>query len=420
MLNQSSFGNKFKVTTWGESHGKALGCVIDGCPAGLPLSEEMIQAFLDRRKPGQSRFTTARSESDQVQILSGVFEGKTTGMPISLAVFNTDQRSRDYSNIAETYRPGHADYTFDQKYGFRDYRGGGRSSGRETIGRVAAGAVASGILSELGIQITAYTRSIGPVAISSFDAQEIANNPLYMPDSAASAKAQKYLDDCIASQDSAGGVIECRVNGMPAGIGDPVFGKLDAALSAAIMSIGAVKAVEIGDGINVSTSNGSENNDKFSLEGRSTFDDTFSSEGRSTIDDLFSSEGRPTIDDTFSSIDPSVKASSAAEYASIGPSHHSRIVKETNHAGGILGGISDGDEIILRAHIKPTPSISQPQHTVTKDGKETNLTIHGRHDPVIVPRAVVVVESMVAITLVDALFSNMSSRMDRIKEFYTI
>ena len=408
MLNQSSFGNKFKVTTWGESHGKALGCVIDGCPAGLPLSEEMIQIFLDRRKPGQSRFTTARSESDQVQILSGVFEGKTTGTPISLAVFNTDQRSRDYSNIAETYRPGHADYTFDQKYGFRDYRGGGRSSGRETIGRVAAGAVASAILSELEIQITAFTRSIGPVTISSFDLQEITNNPLYMPDSAASAKAQKYLDDCIASQDSAGGVIECRVNGLPAGVGDPVFGKLDAALSAAIMSIGAVKAVEIGDGINVSTSNGSVNNDKFS------------SAGRSTIEDSFSSAGKTTIDDTFSSIDPSVKASSAAEYASIGPSHHSRIVKETNHAGGILGGISDGDEIILRAHIKPTPSISQPQHTVTKDGKETNLTIHGRHDPVIVPRAVVVVESMVAITLVDALFSNMSSRMDRIKEFYTI
>ena len=408
MLNQSSFGNKFKVTTWGESHGKALGCVIDGCPAGLPLSEEMIQAFLDRRKPGQSRFTTARSEADQVQILSGVFEGITTGTPISLAVFNTDQRSRDYSNIAETYRPGHADYTFDQKYGFRDYRGGGRSSGRETIGRVAAGAVASAILSELGIQITAYTRSIGPVTISSFDPQEIANNPLYMPDSAASAKAQKYLDDCIASQDSAGGVIECRVNGMPAGVGDPVFGKLDAALSAAIMSIGAVKAVEIGDGINVSTSNGSDNNDKFS------------SAGRPTIDDSFSSAGRSTIDDSFSSIDPSVKASSATEYTSIGSSHHSRIVKETNHSGGILGGISDGDEIILRAHIKPTPSISQPQHTVTKDGKETILTIHGRHDPVIVPRAVVVVESMVAITLVDALFSNMSSRMDRIKEFYTI
>lgn len=420
MLNQSSFGNKFKVTTWGESHGKALGCVIDGCPAGLPFSEEMIQIFLDRRKPGQSRFTTPRSESDQVQILSGVFEGKTTGTPISLAVFNTDQRSRDYSNIAETYRPGHADYTFDQKYGFRDYRGGGRSSGRETIGRVAAGAVASAILSELGIQITAFTRSIGPVTISSFDPQEIANNPLYMPDSAASVKAQAYLDDCIASQDSAGGVIECRVNGVPAGVGDPVFGKLDAALSAAIMSIGAVKAVEIGDGINVSTSNGSVNNDKFSSEGRSTINDAFSSEGRSTIDDLFSSVGRSTIDDTFSSTDPSVKASSATEYTSIGSSHHSRIVKETNHAGGILGGISDGDEIILRAHIKPTPSISQPQHTVTKDGKETILTIHGRHDPVIVPRAVVVVESMVAITLVDALFSNMSSRMDRIKEFYTI
>ena len=206
-MSQSSFGNKFKVTTWGESHGKALGAVVDGCPAGLSLCEEDIQVFLDRRKPGQSKYTTARKEGDLVEILSGVFEGKTTGTPISLMVRNTDQRSRDYGNIAYSYRPGHADYTFDQKYGFRDYRGGGRSSGRETIGRVAAGAIASKILSELGISICTYTRSIGPVEITTFDKEEINNNAFYMPDALTAAKAGEYLEECMKNQDSAGGVI---------------------------------------------------------------------------------------------------------------------------------------------------------------------------------------------------------------------
>ena len=362
-MSQSSFGNKFKVTTWGESHGKALGAVIDGCPAGLPLCEEDIQKFLDRRKPGQSRYTTARKEGDLVEILSGVFEGKTTGTPISLMVRNTDQRSRDYGNIAYSYRPGHADYTFDQKYGFRDYRGGGRSSGRETIGRVAAGAIASKILGELGISICTYTRSIGPVEIASFNKEEIHQNAFYMPDAQAAVKAGEYLEECMKNQDSAGGVIECRINGVPAGIGDPVFGKLDAAFAQALMSIGAVKAVEIGDGVKVSTMKGSENNDGFHME-------------------------------------------------------NGRIVKTTNHSGGILGGISDGGEILLRAHIKPTPSIAQPQQTVTTTGENTSIEIKGRHDPVIVPRAVVVVESMAAITLVDAMFSNMSARMDYVKDFY--
>lgn len=220
-MSQSSFGNKFKVTTWGESHGKALGAVVDGCPAGLPLCEEDIQVFLDRRKPGQSRYTTARKEGDLVEILSGVFEGKTTGTPISLMVRNTDQRSRDYGNIAYSYRPGHADYTFDQKYGFRDYRGGGRSSGRETIGRVAAGAIASKILSELNISLCTYTKSIGPVQIDTFDPEEINNNSFYMPDAKAATQAGEYLEQCMKNQDSAGGVIECRINGVPAGLGDP-------------------------------------------------------------------------------------------------------------------------------------------------------------------------------------------------------
>ena len=363
IMSQSSFGNKFKVTTWGESHGKALGAVVDGCPAGLSLCEEDIQVFLDRRKPGQSRYTTARKEGDLVEILSGVFEGKTTGTPISLMVRNTDQRSRDYGNIAYSYRPGHADYTFDQKYGFRDYRGGGRSSGRETIGRVAAGAIASKILGELGISICTYTKSIGPVEIASFDKEEINNNAFYMPDAQAAAKAGEYLEECMKNQDSAGGVIECRITGTPAGLGDPVFDKLSALLAHALMSIGAVKAVEIGDGIGVTSLNGSTDNDGFTIK-------------------------------------------------------DGEIAKTSNHAGGIMGGISDGSEIILRTHIKPTPSISQPQQTVTKDKEPLSLEIHGRHDPVIVPRAVVVVESMAAITLADALFTNMSARMDKVRDFY--
>ena len=359
----STFGNLFKITTWGESHGKGIGVVIDGCPAGLPLCEEDIQTYLDRRKPGQSRFTTMRKEADRVEILSGVFEGKTTGTPISLMVKNTDQRSHDYSEIANYYRPGHADRNYDIKYGFRDYRGGGRSSGRETIGRVAAGAIASKILSELGISICTYTKSIGPVEITTFDKEEINNNAFYMPDALTAAKVGEYLEECMKNQDSAGGVIECRISGTPAGLGDPVFDKLNAVLAHALMSIGAVKAVEVGDGIAVTSLKGSTDNDGFTVK-------------------------------------------------------DGEIVKTSNHAGGIMGGISDGSEIILRVHIKPTPSISQPQQTVTKDKEPLSMEIHGRHDPVIVPRAVVVVESMAAITLADALFANMSSQMDKVRDFY--
>ena len=362
-MNKSSFGTNFTVTTWGESHGKALGAVVDGCPAGLSLCEEDIQKFLDRRKPGQSRYTTARKEGDLVEILSGVFEGKTTGTPISLMVQNTDQRSRDYGNIAYSYRPGHADYTFDAKYGFRDYLGVGRSYGRETIGRVASGAVASKILNSLGITFCTYTKSIGPVSISKFDPEEINNNAFYMPDADAAEKAGAYLEECMKNQDSAGGVIECRISGVPAGLGNPVFEKLDAMLAQAVMSVGAVKAVEIGDGTEAATSKGSSNNDGFHMK-------------------------------------------------------DGQIIKTSNHAGGIMGGISDGSEIILRAYIKPTPSISQPQETVTCQGENISLEIHGRHDPVIVPRAVVVVESMCALTITDALFANMTSRMDCIQEFY--
>lgn len=359
----STFGETFRISTWGESHGAALGVVIDGVPAGLTLDLAHIQQFMDRRKPGQSKFTTARNEADAIEILSGVFEGKTTGTPISMMVRNADQHSKDYSDIAEVFRPGHADYTFWEKYGIRDYRGGGRSSGRETIGRVAAGAIAVQILEELGITICAYTKSIGPVEIEQFDATEIHKNPLAMPDANAAKKAQEYLENCIHKQDSSGGVIECRVQGMPVGIGEPVFDKLDATLAKAMLSIGAVKGFEIGDGFLAATATGSTNNDAFVIQ------------------------------------DEQVK-------------------KQTNHSGGVLGGMSDGDEIVFRVAVKPTPSISQAQQTVDLHGKERQIEIHGRHDPVIVPRAVVVVESMAAITLVDALFANMSARMDAIVDFY--
>lgn len=362
----SSFGTIFRITTWGESHGPAVGVTVDGCPAGIELSEELIQPFMDRRKPGRSRFATKRSESDTVRILSGVFEGKTTGTPITMLVQNSDHRSADYSDIADCFRPGHADFGFQQKYGFRDYRGGGRSSGRETAGRVAAGAVASAFLKELGISVLAYTRSIGPVEMEIFDPEEIFRNELYMPDAEKAAEAARYLEECMKNGDSSGGVIECVVKGLKPGIGEPVFDKLDACLGKALFSIGAVKGVEIGDGFAAARSTGSFNNDAFTTD----------------------SEGN--------------------------------IITATNHAGGILGGISSGNDIIIRAAVKPTPSISVPQRTVNTRGEEVGLTIRGRHDPVIVPRAVVVAESMAAVTLADAILMNLGSRMENVRKIWDL
>lgn len=379
----SSFGKIFKITTWGESHGTGIGVVIDGCPAGIPLCEETIQAYLNRRKPGQTRYSTPRKENDTVILQSGVFEGRTTGTPISLAVMNESQRSSDYSEIASYYRPGHADFTFDAKYGFRDYRGGGRSSGRETIGRVAAGAVAAAFLQSLGIQVFSYTKSIGPLScaddildsitghsplsgeegfLSACEARDA--SPLYMPDKSLSDRAEEYLLTAMQETDSVGGIIECIVSGVPAGLGDPVFDKLDADLAKAVFSIGAVKGFEIGDGFAAAKARGSENNDAF-----------------------------------------------------IG-TRDGRACKATNHAGGILGGISDGTDIIMRAAIKPTPSIFREQQTIRRDGSPITVKIKGRHDPIIVPRAVVVVEAMAALTVADALLINMTSRMDRIRDFY--
>lgn len=365
-MSGSIYGNLFRISTWGESHGKGIGVVVDGCPAGLNLEESIIQNYLDRRKPGQTKYSTPRKESDKVEILSGTFENITTGTPISMMVLNQDQHSGDYSDIANYYRPGHADYTYTEKYGLRDYRGGGRSSGRETIGRVAAGAVASQILKKLGIHILAYTKSIGDITIeySRCDKNNVLLSPLYMPDLDASNLAEDYLLNMMKEQDSVGGIIECIITGMPVGIGEPNFDKLDANLAKAIMSIGAVKGVEIGDGFQVTTLLGSQNNDGWHYDDKQN------------------------------------------------------ISKNSNHAGGILGGMSDGSEIVLRAAIKPTPSISRTQQTVNDKKENIEINIKGRHDPIIVPRAVVVVESMIAITLVDLLFSNMTSRIDKIIGFY--
>ncbi len=362
----SILGEIFRVSTWGESHGAGLGVVVDGCPAGISLCEEDIQDYLDRRKPGETKYATPRREGDKVTIMSGVFEGMTTGTPISMMVLNTSQKSKDYSEIAGFYRPGHADYTFDAKYGFRDYRGGGRSSGRETIGRVAAGAIAAKILEQMGIHIVTYVKQIGPCVCRDghMRPENIEKSPLRMPDLERSVEAEDYLAEKMKEHDSVGGMIECVVCGMPAGVGEPVFGKLDALLAGNIFSIGAVKGVEIGAGFSVASKSGSENNDEF-----------------------------------YMAADGSVK-------------------KKTNFAGGILGGISDGDDIVIRVAVKPTPSIFRTQKTVNKQGEEIAVQIKGRHDPVIMPRAVVVVEAMAALTIVDRMFVGMSSRMDKIQEFY--
>lgn len=364
-MSGSSIGKLFSVTTWGESHGSAVGVTIDGCPANLLLSESQIQQYLNRRRPGQSEFTTSRKETDHAELLSGVFQGKTTGTPLSFIIRNTDHHSKDYNELSAVFRPGHGDYTYQAKYGIRDYRGGGRSSGRETVGRVAAGAVAVLLLKELGVTLTAFTKAIGPIDIPTekYFFKEISNNLLYMPNTDYADKAKTYLQEVRQKGDSCGGVIECIVEGMPTGVGEPVFDKLDARLAAAVMSIGGVKSVEFGDGIKAAGSLGSQNNDQFTAR-------------------------------------------------------DNQIQKESNHSGGVLAGISDGSPLIVRVGVKPTPSIAVPQNTVTNEGKMCTLSTHGRHDPVIVPRAVVVVEAMVAITLVDLLLQNMGSRLDYLKQIY--
>ncbi|MFS2110001.1 chorismate synthase [Sphingomonas sp. Sphisp140] len=346
-MSFNTFGRVFRFTTWGESHGPALGAVVDGCPPGLSLSEGDIQPFLDKRRPGQSRFTTQRQEPDQVRILSGVFEGRTTGTPIALHIDNVDQRSKDYSEVAKAYRPGHADYAYDAKYGFRDYRGGGRSSARETAARVAAGAVARLVIPE--VTILAWVEAIGGDAIdyANFDAAEIGNNPFFCPDAEAAKRWEALVDGARKSGSSLGAVIACEATGVPAGWGAPLYAKLDSELAAACMSINAVKGVEIGDGFAAAALTGEQNADAM----------------------------RP------------------------GPDGKPHFL--ANHAGGIAGGISTGQPVRVRVAFKPTSSILTPVETVTREGEATEILTRGRHDPCVGIRGVPVVEAMVALVLAD-------------------
>jgi len=351
-MSVNSFGRIFVVTTWGESHGPALGATVDGCPPGISLSESMIQPWLDRRAPGRSKLTTQRQEADQVRILSGVFEGKTTGTPIQLMIENTDQRSRDYGDIAERFRPGHADITYWQKYGIRDYRGGGRSSARETAARVAAGGVARAVLSQLAqpLRITGYMVQMGEKIAdrSRFDLAEIDRNDFFLPDAAAVTEWTDYLTGIRKDQDSVGAMVEVLIQGAPVGLGAPVYAKLDTDLAAAMMSINAVKGVEIGEGMAAAGLKGTENADEIRM----------------------------------------------------GPDGP---VYLSNHAGGILGGISTGQDITLRLAVKPTSSILTPRRSITTRGEEVDVITKGRHDPCVGIRAVPVAEAMAACVMLDHL-----------------
>ena len=347
-MSGSSFGDIFKVSTFGESHGPAIGVVIDGCPPNLDISEADIQKELDKRRPGQSSVTTPRKESDQVEILSGVFDGKTTGAPIALLIRNQNQKSKDYSNIKDLFRPGHADYTFHEKYGIRDYRGGGRSSGRETACRVAAGAIAKKYLAQHGISITAYTKQVGDIISKDVDFDYIEQNTVRTACKQTATKMIEKIEAVRKEGDSIGGSIEAIVTGCPAGLGDPVFDKMEAMLAHALLSIGTIKGVEFGEGFNAITKLGSENNDEFEMD-------------------------------------------------------NGNVSTKSNNAGGILGGITNGQDIVLRVAVKPPSSITKNQKTVTKEGEETDVQVFGRHDPCICPRAVPVVESMISLTVIDRL-----------------
>ena len=351
-MSLNTFGHLFRVTTWGESHGPAIGCTVDGCPPGLALSEADVQPWLDRRRPGTSKFTTQRQEADQVRVLSGVFEGRTTGTPIQLLIENTDQRSKDYGDIAQSFRPGHADITYHQKYGHRDYRGGGRSSARETACRVAAGAVARVVLAALvpGLRVTGYMVQMGPRGIDRgrFDPGAVEENPFWCPDPVAAEDWAEYLDRLRKSGNSVGAVIEVVAEGVPAGLGAPLYGKLDSDLAAAMMSINAVKAVEIGDGMAAAALTGVDNADEIRM-----------------------GPGGP-------------------EFLS-------------NHAGGILGGISSGQPVVCRFAVKPTSSILTERRSINARGEEVDLVTKGRHDPCVGIRAVPVGEAMMALVLVDHL-----------------
>ncbi len=342
-MSGNSFGKLFTVTSFGESHGPAIGCIVDGCPPGLALSEADLQGDLDRRKPGTSRHTTQRREADQVQILSGVFEGKTTGTPIGLIIHNTDQRSKDYGNILDRFRPGHADYTYQQKYGVRDYRGGGRSSARETAMRVAAGAIAKKYLAEkFGARIRGYLAQLGPIEAEAFDWDEVPRNPFFCPDAARVAEMEAYMDALRKEGNSVGARINVVASGLPPGLGEPVFDRLDADIAHAMMSINAVKGVEIGAGFAAVAQKGTEHRDEITPEG-------------------------------FLS----------------------------NHAGGVLGGISTGQDILVSIALKPTSSLRLPGRSVNLAGEPVEVVTKGRHDPCVGIRATPIAEAMLAITLMD-------------------
>ncbi|MCL4316484.1 MAG: chorismate synthase [Gammaproteobacteria bacterium] len=356
-MSGNSFGKLFVVTTFGESHGPALGCVVDGCPPGMELSEADIQPDLDRRKPGQSRHVSQRREEDQVQILSGVFEGKTTGAPIGLLIHNTDQRPKDYSNIGQTFRPGHADYTYTQKYGFRDYRGGGRSSARETAMRVAAGAIARKYLHErYGVTIRGYLAQLGPIKIQGFDWNEVGNNPFFCPDKTKVAEMEEFMDRLRKEGDSIGARINIVASGVPVGLGEPVFDKLDADIAHAMMGINAVKGVEIGAG--------------------------------------------------FASIEQK------------GTAHRDEITPKgflSNNAGGILGGISSGQDILVSIALKPTSSLRLPAQSINLQGEPMEMVTHGRHDPCVGIRATPIAEAMLALVLMDHVLRNRAQNMDVVR-----
>ena len=355
----NSFGVRLKFSTFGESHGKALGCILDGVPAGLEIDEAFIQSELDRRKPGKSEFETARKEADKVEILSGVFEGKSTGTPIAMVIYNTNQKSRDYSNIKDVFRPGHADFTYFHKYGIRDYRGGGRSSARETAARVAAGAIAKLMLRELGIEVLSGISEIHGIQAKEYNYEAAQKSIIYALDPEAEAAQKDAVLEAKARHDSVGGVSRVLIKGAPVGLGQPLYYKLDAVLADAMMGINAVKAVEIGDGVLSARALGSQNND-------------------------------PIRKDGF----------------------------ESNHAGGILGGISNGEDIVLNVYFKPTPSIFQEQHTVTTGNEEVDFSLKGRHDPCVAIRGTIVCEAMAALVIADMLLLNMGSRMDGLIQYY--
>ncbi|SEQ37510.1 chorismate synthase [Amphritea atlantica] len=352
-MSGNTYGKLFTVTTFGESHGPALGCIIDGCPPGIELTEADLQRDLDRRKPGTSRHTTQRREADEVKILSGVFEGKTTGTPIGLLIENTDQRSKDYSNIAETFRPAHADYVYTHKYGFRDYRGGGRSSARETAMRVAAGAVAKKYLAQKGVEVRGYLSQLGPIKIDGFDWNQVDQNPFFCPDVNKVAEMETYMDALRKEGNSIGAKISVSATGVPVGLGEPIFDRLDADLAHALMSINAVKGVEIGDGFACVEQKGTEHRDEMTPEG-------------------------------FLS----------------------------NHSGGILGGISTGQEITAHIALKPTSSLRLPGRSINSRGEAIEVVTQGRHDPCVGIRATPIAEAMMAIVLMDHLLRNRAQNAD--------